>query len=186
MKFWNFWEAIEKENRILKFGFLILLIIFIVQSFVVVKLYSKKTVIVLPPKVDKEFWVSGDTLSRTYLEQVAYFIADRLLNVSPENVKSSIDMILPFFTTEPEQLRKLKEKLVEYENEIIENEIYQSFYPMKFLIAKDSFKRPYLRVEGIVRRTSGDVYIGQRKAYVNIFFKVRSGRLIVYELEKTP
>lgn len=186
MKFWNFWEKLDRENRVLKFGFLVLLIIVSVQSYLVIELYDRKTVVVLPPRVEKEFWVAGDTLSRSYLEQVAYFIADRLFNVSPENVKSSIDMILPFLTTEPENLKKIREQLIAYAREIIDNDIYQSFYAMKFLIGKDRNKRPFMRIEGILRRTSGDVYIGQRKAILNLFFKVKNGRLIIYELEKKP
>jgi len=186
MKFWNFWEKLDRENRVLKLGFLALLIIFAIQAYLVIKLYDRKTVVVLPPKVEKEFWVAGDSLSRSYLEQVSYFIADRLLNVSPENVKSSIDMVLPFLTTEPENLKKIREQLVEYAREIVDNDIYQSFYPMRFLIARDRNKRPFMRVEGILRRTSGDVYLGQQKAVLDLFFKVRNGRLIIYELEKKP
>jgi len=186
MKFWNFWEKLDKENRVLKLGFLVLLIVFTVQSYLVIKLYDKKTIVVLPPRIEKEFWIAGDTLSKSYLEQVAYFIADRLFNVSPENVKSSIDMILPFLTTEPENLKKIREQLIAYAREIIVNDIYQSFYAMKFLIAKDRNKRTFMRIEGILRRTSGDVYIGQKKAVLNLFFKVKNGRLIIYELEKKP
>ncbi len=184
--FWSFWEKLDRENRVLKLGFLSLLIIFLAQSFLVIYLYNKKTVVILPPKIDREIWVTESTVSKSYLEQAAYYIADRILNVSPQSIDNSIDSILPFFTTQPEALRKIKEKLTEYINQIKENDISQAFYPMRFSILKDRTKRPFMRVEGILKRISGDIYIGQEKAVLDLYFTVKNGRLIIYELEKKP
>lgn len=136
--------------------------------------------VILPPKVEKEFWVSGNVLSTTYLEQVAYYIADRVMSVSPQNVDSSLDMLKPFFSMAPEDLEALEKVFMKISKAIKENDYYQVFYPLRFFV--DS-KRKVIVVEGIVRKMSGMQYIGEERKRVEIGFYVRNGRFFVKSLK---
>lgn len=95
MKFLSYVEKLEKENRLFYVVVLGLLVVNLILGFLLYRASVDKTVIVLPPNVEKEFWVAGDKLSRAYLEQVGIFLADRILSVSPENVDKSIDTFNP-------------------------------------------------------------------------------------------
>lgn len=54
---------------------------------------SERTIIV-PPTIDKSFWVERDNVSREYLEQMGLFIAQLELTVSPVSHKYQSEMLL--------------------------------------------------------------------------------------------
>lgn len=178
MKFLSYVEKLEKENRIFYIVVIGLLMVNLFFGFLLYKASVDKTVVVLPPNVAKEFWVAGNKLSRAYLEQVGIFLADRILSVSPENVDASIDMITPFFTTNPEQVKALKETLAGYRASIKRENWFQSFYPLKVVITERS-----ITVEGVLRKTAGVTYIGQEKKSIQFFFEVKNGRLLITEVK---
>jgi len=180
VKYFDLLSKLDAQARFLGLVSSLLAFALLFMAFTVYSLYSKKAIVILPPKVDREFWVSGDTLSSAYLEQVAYYIADRVMTVSPQNVESSLDMIRPFFSTNPEDLENLDRVLIRIAKVVKENDYYQVFYPLRFML---DGKRQRLAVEGIVRKMSGMQYIGQERKRVVIEFFVRNGRFFVKGIE---
>ena len=180
MKYYNFWEKIITENRIYQILILILAIVILFEGFLINHLYKEKQVLVLPPKIEKPFVVAGNKLSQSYLEQVAKYIADRILSVSPANVDESFDEIVPFLTTDPSIVKQIKEQLALQAKKIKDNDIYQIFYPMKFYV---DAKHRKMAVEGILRKMVGDTYAGQEKVIVEMGFTVRNGRLYITSIE---
>jgi len=180
VKYFDILSKLDAQARFLGLTTLALGIALLFMSFTVFSLYSKKTVVVLPPKVDREFWVSGDTLSTSYLEQVAYFVADRVLSVSPANVDASLEMVKYFFSTNPDEVKELEKLFVKIAKTIRENDYYQVFYPFRFHVDK---KQSKMVVLGEVRKMSGNQYIGTRRVSVEIFFRVRNGRLYITALK---
>ena len=180
MKYFDLISKLDAQARFLGLVASLLAASLLFMAFTVFSLYSKKTVVILPPKVEKEFWVSGNTLSSSYLEQVAYYIADRVMTVSPQNVESSLDMIRPFFSTDPEDLKALDRVFIRIVRTVKENDYYQVFYPLRFMIDR---KKNRLIVEGMVRKMSGMQYIGQERKTVSIEFYVRNGRFFVKGIE---
>jgi len=178
VKYFDLLSKLDAQARFLGLIATLLALCLLFLSFTVFSLYSKKTVVILPPKVDKEFWVSGDTLSTTYLEQVAYFIADRVLSVSPHNVESSLSTIKPFFSTNPEDVENLNKVFVNLVKTVKENDYYQVFYPLRFYAEKDK-----LVVDGILRKMSGMQYIGEERKSVVIYYFVNNGRFFVKGIE---
>jgi conjugal transfer pilus assembly protein TraE len=66
---------------------------------------SERTVIV-PPAIDKSFWVSANQASAAYLEQMGSFIAWLVLDVSPGTIDWKKDILLTY--VEPAQHGALK------------------------------------------------------------------------------
>lgn len=182
MKYFDLLSKLDAQARFLGLISTLLAVALLLMSFTIYSLYSKKSVIVLPPKVDKEFWVSGDTLSTSYLEQVGYFIADRIMSVSPQNVDRSLDAVKPFFTTDPDKLKALDEVFIKIAQTIKENDYYQSFYPLRFYVDK---KGNSLVIEGVVRKMAGMQYIGEERKRVEIKFIIKNGRFFVESIEVT-
>ena len=180
MKYFDLLSKLDAQARFLGLTVTLLAVCLLLMSYTVFSLYSKKTVVILPPKVEKEFWVAGNTLSSSYLEQVAYYIADRVMTVSPQNVEGSLDMIRPFFSTDPEDLKELDKVFIKIVKTVKENDFYQVFYPLRFFVDR---KANRLVVEGLVRKMSGMQYIGQERKTVTIEFFVRNGRFFVKGIE---
>jgi conjugal transfer pilus assembly protein TraE len=178
MKFFTEWERLKAENKIMTIAIVALAITILVLTIALISAYKSQKVIVLPPKVDKEFWVSGNTFSSEYLEQVAFYLSDRLLTISPTTVKASFDSVIGF--VEASSVRKLRESLDEQANTIIREKVYQVFYPAQFAV--DTSKR-IITVRGQLKRFSGNVYQYEAESAIQFSFYVREGRLYITSIE---
>lgn len=180
MKFYNFWEKIITENRIYQIVIIALSVVIIAEGILISTLFKEKQVVILPPKIEKQFTVAGNKLSKEYLQQVAEYIADRVLSVSPMNVDESFDEIVPFLTTDPDLVKQIKNSLALQAKKIKDNDVYQIFYPMKFYV-NDRERKMY--VEGILKKMTGNTYIGQEKVILELGFTVRNGRLFITSIQ---
>ncbi len=180
MKFLSYLEKLEKENRLLYLFVAGLLLVNVLEGILLYKASVSRTVIVMPPKVEKEFWVSGEELSYSYLEQIGEYLADRILNVSPAIVDKSLASVYPFLTTNPEELEAIKEVFASYTNSIKNNDWWQSFYPMKVIVDPQN---QTLAVEGILKKFTGNTYIGEERRTIVFKFTVQQGRFIVREVK---
>lgn len=179
-RFFSDLARLKEENGVLKIvllGVTIALIVSVIANF---RLYKDKTIVVIPPKLTKEFQVSGNLLSKEYFEQVGFYLADRILSVSPENVDASYDSILTFMTTDPEAIKIIRENMALQAKTVKDNDLYQVFYPMK-VIVNDEGK--IFTVEGVLKRISGNNPISSENAIINFGFDVVNGKLIITSIE---
>jgi conjugal transfer pilus assembly protein TraE len=141
--------------------------------------YYNQKVIVLPPVVTDEFTLTGNSYSRSYLEQIALYLSDRLLTISPTTVKSSFDTVLKFA---PESVsRLLKESLDKQADTIIKERVYQVFYPTIFDISPNT-----LSVSGNLKRFAGNVYQSEAETTVIFQYYVHYGRIYITSFEAKP
>ncbi|MDR0453806.1 MAG: type IV conjugative transfer system protein TraE [Deferribacteraceae bacterium] len=178
MKFFTEWERLKVEKKLLLIMMTMLSFVIILLLFALLSAYKNQKVIVLPPKVDKEFWVAGNTLSSSYLEQVAFYLSDRLLTVSPATVRASFDTIIGF--AEPSMIKLLRTSLSEQADTIIREKIFQVFYPAAF--ASDTQKRT-ITVKGTIKRFSGNVYQSEAESVIIFEYTVLEGRLYITSIE---
>lgn len=178
--FFSGWAKNIEENTILKYTSLGMSAAVIVSVMTINNMTNKQTVIVVPPHFNKEFKVSGNEISRDYFEQVGYYLSDRMLSVSPETVDSSFDTILPYFTTDPDAIKVIRQQMADQALAIKENDIYQVFYPMRLSYNEKGMK---FSIEGMLRKMSANNMISSAKATVTFDFKVVNGRLIITSVE---
>ena len=62
--------------------------------------------VIVPPSINKSFWVTRDKASSEYLEQMGSFIAWLVLDVTPSSIDWKKDMLLGY--AEPDQHGQLK------------------------------------------------------------------------------
>jgi len=180
-KYFSDFERLSKEVRWQAVIIYALLAIVLLEGILLWHASNKKVVVVIPPKVDKEFWVSGDTLSYAYMEQVAVYVADSLLSVSPANVDKALSRITPFLTTEPEQAKVIRDSFAGYAKAVKNNDWYQAFYPMKVSIDQKNQK---IVVYGILRKMTGNLHIADEPGKtVELGYTVQNGRLIIREVK---
>ena len=176
-KYFSDFERLAKEVRFQAIIIYALLFIVLLEGILLYRAATNKVVVVIPPKVEREFWISGENLSYAYIEQVAVYLADSLLSVSPSNVDQAITRIMPFLTTDPEQVKEIRDSFAAYAKAIKENDWWQSFYPMKVIVNE---KQQRIDVYGVLRKMTGNLYIGQENNKVISFnYEVRNGRLII-------
>lgn len=180
IKTWGLLSKLREENRLMKLAVFVLALALFVESILIYRAAQTQKVIILPPRVDKEFWVSGNEVSNAYLEQVGLYIADRLLSVSSENVDFSLNTIMPFMTTEPQLIKAIKDKFIEFTRIIKVNNISQIFYPVKVDIKKDE-----LIIDGTLKKLTGNVLMSETKPKLKLKYTINNGRFVILNIELT-
>ena len=143
IKSFKYISILNKEKKFFMGILIVLLIVILTQGVLIYKLFSEKTTLILPANTSKEFWVTDKELSESYFEQVSYYIADRILSLSPGSVKNSLSSIIGFFGNNPVEVRNLKKKIEEQINYVQKENLYQIFYPTLF---KPDYKNKILCV----------------------------------------
>jgi conjugal transfer pilus assembly protein TraE len=179
LRFFTEWEKLKVEKKLLTAVIAILAVAIIVLAATLKSAYYNQKVIVLPPVVTDEFTLTGNSYSRSYLEQIAFYLSDRLLTISPTTVNSSFDTILKFA---PESIsRPLKESLDRQAETIIKERIYQVFYPTIFDATPNT-----LSVSGNLKRFAGNVYQSETETTVIFQYYVNYGRIYITSFEAKP
>jgi conjugal transfer pilus assembly protein TraE len=59
-------------------------------------LSGRERVVLVPPTINKSFWVESERVSAEYLEQMAYFLLQLTLNVTPQSVEHQSRVLLQY------------------------------------------------------------------------------------------
>ena len=78
----------------------------VVALIVILNLIGTVRTVIVPPSIDKSFWVSRDKASSEYLEQMGSFIAWLVLDVTPSSIDWKKGVLLGY--VEPGQYGALK------------------------------------------------------------------------------
>lgn len=88
--------------------------------------FKTERIVVVPPVIEKEFWVDSQAISATYLEQFGLFLGGLLLNKSSHS--ADLQRVVLCRHTEPSYLAILKQKLVEEEEKLKKQNASYVFY----------------------------------------------------------
>jgi conjugal transfer pilus assembly protein TraE len=102
-------RALRKANRTLGAGIALLGLCLLLSLGVIAGLIGAERTVIVPPNIDKSFWVSKDKASREYLEQMAGYIAWLMLDVTPTTVDWKRNVLLNWVA--PEQHAAMKTKM---------------------------------------------------------------------------
>jgi conjugal transfer pilus assembly protein TraE len=99
-------KEMRRRNRSLGLTVGALAIGHVVALIVILNLIGTVRTVVVPPSIDKSFWVSRDRASSEYLEQMGSFIAWLVLDVTPSSIDWKKGVLLGY--VEPGQYGALK------------------------------------------------------------------------------
>lgn len=94
------------------------------SSFLFLK---SERVVIVPPVIEKEFWLDANNVSATYLEQFGYFIGQLILTKSSQSASSQRATILRH--TSPSFSNVLGKKLIEEERKLEKEQASYVFFP---------------------------------------------------------
>ena len=142
------------------------LIVALLTSLVIIaNLIGTERTIVVPPTIDKTFWVTKDRASKEYLEQMASFIAWLILDVTPATIDWKKDILLNYAA--PEQHGALKSRQ-EVEAERLKRINASTFFLPQQLVANDQDQT--VAVRGRLRtQVNGQETATDTKAYLAEF-----------------
>lgn len=81
----------------------------LIALLVILRTLGMERTVVVPPNIQKTFWLSAETGSKEYLDQMAAFVAWLILDVDPSTVDWKKDLLLDFM--KPDDHGAMKTKL---------------------------------------------------------------------------
>lgn len=87
---------LRRANLRLGAALVVLALILLVAVGGIFSLIGSERTVVVPPAIERTFWVTRDKASREYLEEMAAFVAWLVLDVSPSNVDWKRNVLLNY------------------------------------------------------------------------------------------
>jgi len=137
-------------------------------------LVGKERIVITPPIVNQEFWVASDTVSDSYLEQMASFFAGLLLNVTPNSFSSRSEQLLQHVASPA--YPALKAQLIEQQLEIERRALSTSFHPSHFKIDRCKL---LVELKGELKLMVGNAPVESQSKTYHIQFIQEQGRLYI-------
>ena len=135
---------------------------------------KNERIVVVPPVVEKEFWVEDKRVSPSYLEQYAYFLAQILFGKSSHSAPQQREIALRHVA--PEFAGGIKKKLLDEEELLIKQNASYTFFPVHVQLNP---KTNEVLIEGDrVFYVSGKQVSSEREGYI-LSFRYSAGKLLL-------
>jgi len=146
---------------------------------IILDVIGTERTIVVPPSIDKTFWVTKDRVSKSYLEQMGSFIAWLILDVSPASVDWKKDILLNYVA--PDQYGAMKSRQ-EIEAERLKRINASTFFLPQQLVASEAKQTVVIR--GRLRtQVNGQDTATETKAYL-AEFRYAGGRMHLHAFKE--
>lgn len=122
---------------------------------VIVSIVGSERTIIVPPNIDRKFWVTKDKASREYLEEMAGYVSWLVLDVTPSTVDWKRNVLLNWVA--PDQHATMKSKMDLEADRLRTNNASTSFLIQQF--TADEAKQSVL-ITGRLRRQINGTDIG--------------------------
>lgn len=162
------------ENRLLKFAIVVLSIGVVLNGFFTYAAMNKKTVVIVPPGLDKPVTVAGEKFDEEYIKTFAKHIGFLAYHYTAVSARSNFDELLAFY--EPESFEAAKKLFYQTADAIETSGTSSIFYPEQITV--DTGKRQ-IHIKGVRTMMLNGVVAEQGPRSFNIEFKAYNGRFYV-------
>ena len=140
---------------------------------------SERTILV-PPEVHKTFWVSDQKVSAEYLEEMAYWYAGLVLNVTPHLADYQKNLFLKYAA--PSDYGRLQAEYGARTEFIRKNNASTQFSPQSVMPDEAAMK---VALTGVLLTWVGDKKASEKQTTSVVGFRYLNGRLHVSEFKET-
>ena len=172
-------EIYDKNLQSLRFQRNILLalaaIISVTAALLSCFLFTKvERVIVTPISVEREFWIEGNRVSASYLEQYGQFISQLLLQKSAQSAATQRSVLLK--NTDPSFVGNLRGRLIEEEAQLKKQNCSYVFFPTEITADPEAMQ---VRLMGSRACYVAGTQISQNHEGYTLSFKFNGSRLLL-------
>lgn len=151
----------------------------VLLTWAVISLADSGRTVILPPTVEKSFWVEKESVSASYLEQMAAYIAYLALQSSPATVDYQNKQLLEYVS--PSNYGQIKQEMSYFADRLKKGNISQVFVPKAFEV---NAGRKSVVVQGGMTTYVNEKPVGQREVSVTVGFEVVHGKLYVKSVKE--
>lgn len=165
----------KQRNFLLVICCLLIFPLILISSFLFLR---EHRIVIVPPVVEKEFWVEPNAVSVTYLEQFGSFLGQLLLTKSSYTAEAQKKILLKH--VDPLYSHTLIERLEKEQELLARDQSAYVFYITGIEVSPET--RRVLLMGNRIFSVSGKVLSEERESYV-LEFNYRGGRLLLCGLE---
>lgn len=151
----------------------------LMQVLVMFFLIGREKIILVPPNIEKSFWVTASHVSPEYLSEMTTFFANLRLNITPESAGIQRDSILRY--TDPVYYNTLKTQLVQEADRVTDQHISMAFFPVNVKVDSKHFKAI---IEGDLKSYVGEDSLPTKRVNYLVTYRYDAGRLLVKSFEE--
>lgn len=165
-------KEMRKRNQSLSLALGGLILALLICLVIILNLIGAERTVIVPPSIEKSFWVTKDRVSKTYLEQMGSFVAWLILDVTPASIDWKRDILLNYVA--PDQYGAIKSRQ-ELEAERLKRINASTFFLPQQLVANEDDQT--LVIRGRLRtQVNGQDTATETKAYL-VEFQYTGGRI---------
>jgi conjugal transfer pilus assembly protein TraE len=174
-------RELRGRNRSLSIAVTTLAVGHVIGLVVILNLLGSVRTLVVPPSMNKSFWVERDKASSEYLEQMGSFIAWLILDVTPASIDWKKDVLLGYITPDQHGAMKTRQELEASRLKRINAST--AFMPQQLVPSEDA---QTVVVRGRLRTlVNGQETANEVKAYL-VEFSYAGGRMHVKTFKEVP
>lgn len=173
------WQyLIQNRNGflILASGSLVLNFLFIITIMLSI---GHEKIILMPPEINRSFWVSSNQVSAEYLSEMGLFFTNLRFNVTPHNVDLQRDIFLRY--VHPKEYADIKTALLLEADHITKEHISMAFYPVNIEVDTQKW---LVRITGDLAANLGTTTLPTQRITYLITFSYNAGRLLVTSFQE--
>ena len=172
-------KELRRRNRTLGFGVASLGVVLIFALITILKMAGTERTVIVPPHIDKSFWVTSERASKDYLNQMAAYVAYLILDVDPAVVDWKRDALLNWVLPEQHSALKSRQQL---EADRLKRINAATFFRPQQLVANE--EQQTVTVRGRLRTMiNGQETSNELKAY-RVAFRYEGGRVQLKSFEE--
>lgn len=137
------------------------------------RLTVTEKVIVLPPVIQKDIWIKGNTVSESYLEEWALYLSNLLLNVSKHTIGYQSELALRHVS--PELSGKLQVQFKKDAENLTKNNATITFLPKEIVVDEQKLT---VRVTGMFTTYVGKEQVSSHEHTYALKFIFNKGRFL--------
>lgn len=170
----------NEEIRFLRLLVAGLVVAIVIGSGAVLRLIGTEKTILTPPEIRRSFWVSGDAVSREYLEEMAYWYAGLALNITPSVADYQNGLFLKYAA--PSESGRLQAEMGA-RAEFLRKNNTATFFSVHNVTPDERNQR--VALSGTLHTWVADKKASERNTTYLVGFQFINGRLHVSDLKET-
>jgi conjugal transfer pilus assembly protein TraE len=175
----------ERDNANQEIRFMRLLVagltvVVLVEAGAMLRLAGSEKTVLVPPEINRSFWVSENAVSKEYLEEMAYWYAGLALNVTPIASDYQNNLFLKFAV--PSEYGRLQAEMGARAEFLKKNDTATQF-TVRNITTDDKNLR--VALSGTLYTWTSDKKAGERNATYMLGFKFMNGKLYVSDFKET-
>ncbi|MSO14457.1 type IV conjugative transfer system protein TraE [Rickettsiales endosymbiont of Trichoplax sp. H2] len=156
---------------------IVLLVANVLLSLSVLK--AREKTVIIPAYLKQSVWVQGELMSSSYLEEMARYFSELLLDVTADNSKYKRDIVLRYVS--PEYHNILENELIKEEKKLRKYNLTTDYVVKKIIVDEQNLQA---KVIGTLIKYVAGQRVSEKEEKVTIRFGYASGIMLVKEFKR--